>query len=176
MRPNFKPRVHSPLRECLQSALLVIATLAGAASSAHAQSMTVEQAKAIIAPFYSIFTMPVAGDVKALLEQSTTADWQSCSSNTSCDSRDDREPVFSGFGKAVPNLKYVMKEVVVAGDKVIVRGELSGTPAGTFLGVPNTGHSFTIMTIDENTIRDGKVSRTYHVEDWASARRQLSQN
>jgi hypothetical protein len=147
-----------------------------AAGSAHAQSaLTPEQARSIVEPFYAIFTMPVAGDVKSLLEKSTRGDWQSCSSETVCYDRVQREPVFIGYGVAVPNLKYVMKEVSVSGDTVFVRGELSGTPAGTFLGVPHSGRSFSIMTIDQNIIKEGKLLRTYHVEDWASAIRQLSQ-
>jgi predicted ester cyclase len=155
--------------------------LAGAAvlltvGAAEAQSsLTPAQAKAILEPFYAIFTMPVVGDVKSLLEKSTRSDWQSCSSETVCYSREQREPVFRNFGQAVPDLKYVMKELSVSGDTVFVRGELSGTPAGTFLGVPHSGRSFSIMTIDQNVIKDGKLLRTYHVEDWASAIRQLSE-
>lgn len=63
--------------------------------------------------------------------------------------------------------------VSVSGDRVIVRGELSGTPAGELFGVPHTGTSFRIMAIDIQTIRDGKIGRTYHLENWLSALGQL---
>src|SRR5258705_8986007 len=71
-------------------------------------------------------------------------------------------------------LKWEIKEVLVAGDRIIVRGEGSGTPSGTFLGIPASGKSFKIMSIDVHTIEDGKLKRTYHLEDWAGAMRQLS--
>jgi hypothetical protein len=34
--------------------------------------------------------------------------------------------------------------------------------------------NFKIMAIDVHTVEDGKIKRTYHVEDWAGAMRQLS--
>jgi predicted ester cyclase len=40
--------------------------------------------------------------------------------------------------------------------------------------VPASGKSFKIMSIDIHTIEDGKIKRSYHVEDWAGAMRQLS--
>ncbi len=50
-------------------------------------------------------------------------------------------------------MKFDIKEVLVAGDRVIVRGEVTGTPAGDLFGVPHTGKSFRMMAIDIQTIR-----------------------
>jgi len=50
---------------------------------------------------------------------------------------------------------------------------LTGTPSGEFYGVPHSGKSFKIMTVDIQTIKGGKIAKTYHVEDWASALNQL---
>jgi hypothetical protein len=36
---------------------------------------------------------------------------------------------------------------------VIVRGEVTGTPAGDLFGVPHTGKTFKIMAIDIQTAR-----------------------
>ncbi len=77
------------------------------------------------------------------------------------------------FAKSIPDMKFDVKEVLVAGDRVIVRGEVTGTPAGDLFGVPHSGKSFRIMAIDIQTIRDGKIARTYHVENWLSALGQL---
>jgi predicted ester cyclase len=70
-------------------------------------------------------------------------------------------------------MKFEIKEVLVAGDRVIVRGEVTGTPAGDLFGVPHAGKSFRIMAIDIQTIQDGKIARTYHIENWLSALGQL---
>ena len=45
----------------------------------------------------------------------------------------------SNFANTIPDMKFDIKEVVVAGDRVIVRGEVSGTPAGDRFGVPHSG-------------------------------------
>jgi predicted ester cyclase len=70
-------------------------------------------------------------------------------------------------------MKFDIKEGLVAGDRVIVRGEVTGTPAGELFGVPHTGKSFRMMAIDIQTIRDGKIAKTFHMENWLSALRQL---
>jgi predicted ester cyclase len=79
-----------------------------------------------------------------------------------------------GFGKLIPDLKWDIKEVMVDGNRIIVRSEASGTPVGPFFGVPPSGKTFKIMTIDIHTIKDGKAITAHHVEDWAGALRQLS--
>jgi predicted ester cyclase len=67
--------------------------------------------------------------------------------------------------------------VLVAGDRVIVRGEVTGTPSGELFGVPHSGNSYRIMAVDIQTIRDGRIAKTYHktyhMEDWLSAISQL---
>ena len=154
----------------------LLSAIAGASATASAQpALTEAQARAAIAPLYANFTQPVKGDVRTSLERGTTPDWQSCSGDSvnECRGRDASVKVFEGFGKAIPDMKHEIREVIVAGDKVIVRGELSGTPAGDFFGVPHTGKSFKIIAVDIQTIKDGRIARTYHVEDWAAAINQL---
>jgi predicted ester cyclase len=73
---------------------------------------------------------------------------------------------------AIPDLQEI-KEVLVAGDRAIVRGEASGTPSGEFMGVSHAGKAFKVMSIDVHTIAGGKMVRSYHVEDWIGATRQL---
>ena len=60
------------------------------------------------------------------------------------------------------------------GETVIVRSRATGTPKGPFFGVDGQGRSFDIMAIDIHTVENGKITRSYHVEDWAGALRQLS--
>ena len=151
------------------------ALLLASASTASAQSLSGAQARAIIAPWYSLFNIATRGDVKAIQEQVLTADYESCSGYLpgECWGRDTSIKVVSNFANSIPDMKFDIKEILVAGDRVIVRGEVSGTPAGELFGVPHTGKSFRIMAIDIQTIREGKIARTYHVENWLSALGQL---
>jgi hypothetical protein len=41
------------------------------------------------------------------------------------------------------------------------------------MGTPYGGKSFKAMSIDVHTIEGGKVVRSYHLEDWMGATREL---
>ena len=98
-------------------------------------------------------------------------DYQSCSGNlpSECRDRETMIKVFEGFAKSTPDMRFAIKDVLVSGDRVVVRGERTGTPAGDLFGVPHTGKSFRIMTIDIQTVRDGRIAKSFHSENWLSA-------
>lgn len=133
-----------------------------------------EAARASVAPFYKALNAEFAPESADLIRQATATDWVSCRGNTDCNSRDQ---VIAGIGqrlKSVPDLKWEIKEIAVSGNQVTVRGEATGTPAGEFMGAPHSGKSFKLMSIDVHTLEGGKMVRSYHVEDWIGAVRQLS--
>jgi len=138
-------------------------------------SLTDEQARAAIAPWYSLFNVASRGDVKAIQEQILTEDYQSCAGYLpgECWGRDTSIKVVSNFGNTIPDMKFDIKEMLVAGDRVIVRGEVTGTPSGELFGVPHSGKSFRMMAIDIQTIKDGRIAKTFHMENWLSAIGQL---
>ena len=88
--------------------------------AASAQSLTEAQARAVITPWYRLFNQPVQGDMNTLQEQVLTADYESCWGYLpgECWGRDASIKVVGG---------------------VIVRGEVTGTPAGDLFGVPHSG-------------------------------------
>lgn len=144
-------------------------------SGAHAGELTVKQATDLVTPWYSLFNVAEKQDVKAVHEQVYTEDFQSCSGylSSDCHDRDYSVKMISGFPQMIPDLKVKILDVMVSGDKIIVRADARGTPAGEFLGTPHTGKSFYIMTIDILTVRDGRISHTYHLENWFGALAQL---
>lgn len=135
--------------------------------------LTKEQARSIVAPLYEALNEPTKKDVSALLDQATNPDYRSCSTLTDCLDRESLGNVFKIMGKMVPNLKWEIMEVWVAEDKIIVLGEASGTPTETFFGIEPTGKSFTTISIDVFTVKNGKLSQAYHVENWAGAMAQV---
>src|SRR5216684_2474579 len=118
------------MKKLLQLALAAI--LPASASAASAQSLTETQARAIIAPWYSLFNVASRGDVKTIQEQVLTTDYESCSGYLpgECWGRDTSIKVVGNFAQSIPDMKFDIKEVLVAGDRVIVRGEVTGTPSG----------------------------------------------
>ena len=154
---------------------IVVAAAALSLATQGAAAQTAEQkALAVVAPFYDGLNAAPGKDVAGVLRQATAQDWVSCGANDVCGARDQVIAAIAGRHKAIPDLKWEIKEVLVAGNRVTVRGEATGTPAGEFMGVPHGGKSFKLMSIDVHTIEGGKIVRSYHVEDWLGAVRQLS--
>ena len=156
--------------------IAVASLLLAAARVAWAQELTEAQARAVIAPWYGLFNQPAAADVvKTVHEQQLSPDYQSCWGVLpgECWGREQSMKVVANFARSIPDMKFDIKEVLVSGNRVIVRGEVSGTPSGDLFGVPHSGKSFRIMAIDIQTVRDGKMVHTYHLENWLSALGQL---
>ena len=136
--------------------------------------ISTDAARAGVAPFYKALNAEFASESADLIRQATAADWVSCRGNADCNTRDQVIAGISQRLKSVPDLKWEIKEIAVSGDQVTVRGEATGTPAGEFMGAPHSGKSFKLMSIDVHTLQGGRMVRSYHVEDWIGAVRQLT--
>ncbi|WP_300977440.1 ester cyclase [Flavobacterium sp.] len=78
------------------------------------------------------------------------------------------------FWKLIPDLKWEPQDIANDGNKYVVRCMASGTPNGDFMGIPTDGtKTFNIMSIDFHTVIDGKLTSVHHLEDWATAMKQL---
>lgn len=138
-----------------------------------APSLTVEQARAIVAPLYEALNEPTNKDVPALLAKAANPDYQSCSTNSDCLSRDQLAGVFTSLGKLIPDLHWTIKDIWTSGNRIVVRGEATGTPTGELFGVKPTGKSFKTISIDMFTVRNDKLATAYHVENWIAAMEQI---
>lgn len=156
------------------SALCAAAVAISLATLPAKGEVSTEAARASVAPFYKALNAEFAKDSADLIRQSTAPEWTSCGGNNDCYTRDQVIAAIGQRLKSIPDLKWEIKEIVVSGDQVIVRGEATGTPAGEFMGAPHSGKSFKLMSIDVNTLEDGRMVRSYHIEDWIGAVRQLT--
>jgi predicted ester cyclase len=158
---------------CALGAISTLGVMSLMAAPARAE-MSAETARASVAPFYKALNAEFAKESPDLIRQATAPEWVSCRGNDLCNSRDE---VIAGIGArlaSIPDLKWQIKEVLVSGNHVTVRGEATGTPAGEFMGAPHSGKSFKLMSIDVHTLEGGKMVRSYHIEDWMGAVRQLT--
>ncbi len=131
--------------------------------------------KALIEGLYrDVLSETKAQDLTERMSRVLAPQWESIGDYTGAKkSRDQFGAQLAGFGKLIPDLKWQMEEHISAGNRHIVRGRASGTPVGELFGVAPSGKKFEIMSVDIHTVESGKITRTYHVEDWASALRQL---
>ena len=149
----------------------------GRLSVSGSEEFSQAEARAIIEPWYAMFNQPVAEDIGALHDKAVTDDYRSFTGDGPGESwgKDISIKVISSFATTIPDMKFVIKEVLVCGDRIVVRGEVSGTPAVPLYNglIPLSGKSFRVMSIDIQTIRDRKICRTYHMENWIAAMAQL---
>ncbi|MBE9032007.1 ester cyclase [filamentous cyanobacterium LEGE 11480] len=103
------------------------------------------------------------------------ADWQSTPAPAGGSSTTKLLKSMQAFNRLIPDLSWEPQEMLVDGNRVIVRSIASGTPEGNFFGLSTDGtKSFRIMTIDIHTVEQDKLTSAFHVEDWHGAIRQLS--
>jgi predicted SnoaL-like aldol condensation-catalyzing enzyme/predicted ester cyclase len=140
---------------------------------ATAPSLTVEQARAIVAPLYDALNQPARKDVAALLAKAAHPEYKSHHTNEDWLTRDQLVEVFKTIGAAVPDLRWTIEDIQTFGDQIVVRGRATGTPTGELWGAKPTGKSFSTMAIDIFTVRDGKLASAYHVENWVGALEQI---
>jgi len=135
--------------------------------------------KALVQKFYDQLSDPNNSDRDGLSKVYMAENWESTPQPIGGPGRQGFVNTLGAFGGMIPDLNWDVKEMLVDGNRVTVRSIASGTPnspEGHFFGAPTDGSKkFEIMTIDVHTIENGKMVRSYHVEDWATAIQQVSQ-
>ena len=131
--------------------------------------------KAVAATFYDFLSNPASEKAASAFKAATADEWQSIGDYSGASKNRDQfmGQVGGFFSKLMPDLKWEVQEMIQEGDQVVVRSRATGTPNGPLFGVDGMGKSFDILTIDIHTIEDGKIIRSYHLEDWAGALQQL---
>lgn len=74
---------------------------------------------------------------------------------------------------AFPDLNVRIEEILQDGDKVVVRSEITGTHRASFMGILPKHRRLAIQAIDIHEVRNGRIVRTWHTEDWMTGLHQL---
>ncbi len=77
------------------------------------------------------------------------------------------------FRAAFPDLHVSADDTLADGDKVVVRGTISGTHQREFMGIPPTNNSFEVQFIDITKFENGKATEHWGVTDQAAIMQQL---
>jgi steroid delta-isomerase-like uncharacterized protein len=88
--------------------------------------------------------------------------------------REEFKAVLAKLQRAFPDIQYRIDDVIVAGNRIALRWEASGTHRGEYLGVPATGRTvtYTGITMYERG-DDGKIARVWVAADLLSLLRRL---
>lgn len=149
----------------------VLAALCGPATAQDACTITTEgTAKLADYPAARAFYDALTTGNPDLVDCAVAATW------TNTPATPGTPPGPDGFKPAVSGVKMVFgqysfetQDVVVAGDKLVVRSLVTAQQTGPFLGIPGGGDPVQFQTIDIHQLgADGKLAQSWHVEDWLS--------
>jgi predicted ester cyclase len=102
-----------------------------------------------------------------LLDQVVTPDWQDIPLAPGQGTGPEGiKPMILAFKQAIPDLAITVNDIIVDGDRVGVRAAMTGTHTGEWCGVPPTGRAFTITLHEFHRIEGGRLTHTWHLEDW----------
>ena len=147
-------------------ASLAFATIASAAAA---------DDKATVQTFYDLLSNPGSETHVVAFLDATSEDWESVGNYSGQnEQRDEFVGQMRFFDQLMPDLEWDVQAMHQDGNFITVRSRATGTPVGPLFGVDGEGRGFDILTIDIHELEDGKVIRTYHVEDWAGALQQLA--
>jgi hypothetical protein len=139
--------------------------------------MVDERVRETIFMWYSLFNLPHRESVAAVHDRVVTPDYLSCTGDGpgECWNKQRSIQVITSFETSIPDMRFEIKERFAVDDHVIVRGEVSGTPAQDLFGglIPKTGKRFRVMTTDIHTLEGERIRKTYHMENWFAAMLQL---
>ena len=71
-----------------------------------------------------------------------------------------------GFLGAFPDMDIKVHELIGVSGKIGVRAEITGTHTGEILGIAPTGKFVSIPLHEFHHFRDGRITHTWHLEDW----------
>ncbi len=80
---------------------------------------------------------------------------------------------FTLFRGAFPDMRMDAHEIIVDGDLLCVRGSMSGTHEGEFMGLPPTGRRFEVDGFDMLRVRDGQFAEHWGLFDSLTMMQQL---
>lgn len=86
---------------------------------------------------------------------------------------DGLKPIVTAIRTGFPDLKYIIKRMVVREDQVAVLVTMTGTHKGDFFGIPATGKTINVDQMQIERIVDGKIVEHWRVTDDLSMMSQL---
>ena len=109
-----------------------------------------------------------------LLDQALAEDWIDVPlAPGQAPGRDGLKPMVSAFRAAFADVAFTPEEMIVRGDRAAVRLTLTGRHVGEWMGAPPTGRTFEIAMHEMHHLAGGRVTQTWHLEDWSGWREQV---
>jgi steroid delta-isomerase-like uncharacterized protein len=86
---------------------------------------------------------------------------------------DGLKPIVLAIRRAFPDLHFTIEDVIVTPETVVIRTTMTGTHEGDLFGIPPTRRKVSVMQIQIERIKDGRIVEHWRVTDELSLMRQL---
>jgi steroid delta-isomerase-like uncharacterized protein len=83
------------------------------------------------------------------------------------------KPILRALGDAFPDFRIHVDDVIGSHGRVGVRGKITGTQRGQFFGIPAANKPISIAIHEFHELKQGRIKRTWHLEDWSGMLNQL---
>lgn len=83
--------------------------------------------------------------------------------------------IIGSFNAAFPDVQITIVDMLQEPGKAAVRAEISGTHQGALFGIAPTGKPVRFGLHEFHTLVDGRITTTWHMEDWLRVFQQLGQ-
>ncbi|MDR3436270.1 ester cyclase [Telmatospirillum sp.] len=102
-----------------------------------------------------------------LLDEAVAVDWQDIPlAPDQQPGRDGMKPLIRAIIAAFPDMKITVLEIIGAPGRAAVRAMITGTHKGNWFGVVPTGKAFQMPIHEFHAIENGRLTHTWHLEDW----------
>jgi predicted ester cyclase len=109
-----------------------------------------------------------------LLDEAVTQDWQDIPlARRQASGREGMKPPIRAFGAAFPDAKVTIDEIIGAPCRAAVRAGISGAHGGEWFGVPASATRFVLPIHEFHRLENGRLTHTWHPEDWFGWLRQV---
>lgn len=127
------------------------------------------EAEAIVRRFYE----PLSTGDTSVIDETLAPDWEAIPAMRTGPGADGWKASIAHLRGVFTDLTTTIEDVVVSGDLVAVRSVSRGVHAGELLGVPGTGRQIEFRASDFHRLENGRIVRTWHLEDYFGIATQL---
>jgi steroid delta-isomerase-like uncharacterized protein len=126
----------------------------------------------VIARFYRAIEL---ADIP-LLRTTVTADWQYIpGASEKPIGAEQMAPMLVAMLHALPDMKITLLDVLVHDAMVGIRAKVTGTQSGPLMGIPATSKMVDFAIHSFHELRDDRIAKTWHLEDWVGLFRQIGE-
>ena len=112
----------------------------------------------------------------SLLRTAVTSDWQYLPGASGQPvGVEQMAPMLADLLHALPDMKITLLDVLIHDTMVGVRAKVTGTQSGPLMGIPATSKPVDFAIHSFHELRDDRIAKTWHLEDWLGLFRQIGE-